>query len=189
MGGFNIAAGHALDKYISGEKLEANHELNAERNGERKIKSGYLCWGNPETAREVASTIIANLDKKYVPTVSLSPKDGVAFCQCEKYCKPLDAGDFDPTMNTESITDRYIVFCNRIAEQVTKKYPDVRFGFLAYVQYTRPPVREKPHPNLVPEIAPITYCRAHTMESDNCPSRPLIKPVVEGWTKVASSVA
>lgn len=188
-GGFTIAAGHALDKYISDEKKQANPELAAERDGERNVTGHFLCWGNPETAKEVAATILGKLDAQYVPSVSLSPADGVAFCQCKKYCKPLDAGDWDPSMNTESITDRYIVFCNRIAEIVTKKYPDVRFGFLAYVQYTRPPVREKPHPSLVPEIAPITYCRAHTMDSDTCPSRPYIKPIVEGWTKVSASVA
>ncbi len=189
LGGFVVSAGHALDTYIAKDKLAANPELNAEQSGKRNIDSGFLCWGNPATAEAVAESIIARLDKQYVPSVSLSPKDGVAFCECEVYCKPLDAGDYDPTMDTISITDRYIVFCNRIVERVVAKYPDVQFGFLAYVQYTRPPVREIPHPNLVPEIAPITYCRAHAMTADNCPSRAILKPIVEGWRKVTKRFA
>jgi hypothetical protein len=189
LGGFNIAAGHALHGYIPKDILAANPELNAEHDGKRDIDCGFLCWGNPATAEAVATSIIGRLDKAYTPSVSLSPNDGVNFCQCEKYCRPLDAGDWDPTMDTESLTDRYIVFCNRIVERVTAKYPDVQFGFLAYVQYTRPPVREKPHANLVPDFAPITYCRAHAMTADNCVSRARLKPIVEGWNRVAKRIA
>jgi hypothetical protein len=64
----------------------------------------------------------------------------------------------------------------------------VRFGFLAYVQYTRPPVREKLHPNLVPQIAPITYCRAHAM-TDDCPSRQSLKAIVEDWGKATDAIS
>ena len=56
-------------------------------------------------------------------------------------------------------------------------------GFLAYVQYTRPPVREKPLPNLIPGIVPITYCRAHAMTDPNCPSRQQLLAILEGWAK------
>jgi len=193
-GGLVLAAGHALevhsgDKYgyLTRQQLEANLEWNAELNGKRSV-NGRFCWANPEVSDAVADSIIAQLDKQYRPTVSLSPEDGATFCQCAK-CKALDAGDWDTSMNEISITDRYVHFCNRVAERVTKKYPDVLFGFLAYVQYTRPPVREKVHPSLVPEIAPITYCRAHTMLDPNCESRRKIRPIIEGWSKKAEKVA
>ena len=77
-----------------------------------------------------------------------------------------------------------------MVEKVRKKYPDVTFGFLAYDLYTRPPIREKPHPNLIPEIAPINYCRAHAMtDTPICPSRPQIRAIVEGWAKVSPRIA
>ncbi len=60
-------------------------------------------------------------------------------------------------MNTVSITDRFVNFCNRIATRVTKKYPDVKFGFLAYVQFTQAPTREKLHP-----ISPCNWRRSTT---------------------------
>lgn len=184
-GGLVLSAGHALEiaGYIPKEKLAAHPEWQGLIKGKRE--PSRFCWSNPEVAAAVADGIIAMLDKDYSPTVSLSPDDGALFCECDK-CKALDAGDWDVSLGEMSITDRYIHFCNQIAGRVTAKYPDVLFGFLAYVQYTRPPVRETLHPNLVPQIAPITYCRAHTtLQGDLCPSRHEIKPIVEGWGKKA----
>ena len=128
------------------------------------------------------------LDEHHARSVSISPDDGINFCECAK-CKALDAGDFDPTLNTASISDRFIHFANQIATRVAAKHPDVLLGFLAYAQYTRPPRREKLHPNLVPLIAPITYCRAHAMTDPKCPSRAQIRPIVEGWGKASPTVA
>ncbi|HVF11113.1 MAG TPA: DUF4838 domain-containing protein, partial [Abditibacteriaceae bacterium] len=193
-GGLGLSAGHALEVhsgdrygYLTKQQLEANLDWNAEIGGKRSV-NGRFCWANHEVSDAVADSIIAQLDKSYTPTVSLSPEDGATFCECAK-CRALDAGDWDPTMNQVSNTDRYVHFCNRIAARVTKKHPNVLFGFLAYVQYTRPPVREKVHPNLVPEIAPITYCRAHSMLDPKCESRRILRPIVEGWGKKARMVA
>ena len=189
LGGLIISAGHALEisNYITKEQLLAHPDWNAEIGGKRSV-NGRFCWGNREVAVAVADGIIAQLDKSYAPTVSLSPDDGATFCQCDK-CKALDTGDWDPSMNTVSITDRYVHFCNQIVERVIKKHPKVLFGFLAYVQYTRPPLREKPHPSLVPEIAPISYCRAHAMTDAICPSRRSMRGIVEGWGRAARSVS
>jgi hypothetical protein len=182
-----ILAEHALEFYITEEQRKQHPEWRAIVNGEPSAKR--LKWSNPEVANAIGDAIIANLDKKYQPSVSISPDDGVSFDESPED-RALDAGDFDPSMDQISITDRYIVLCNRIAERVTKKYPDVRLGFLAYVQYTRPPVREKLHPNLVPEIAPISYCRAHSMTDTHvCPSRAQLRYIVEGWAKAAPQVA
>lgn len=186
LGGFVIRAQHALEMYITEEQRAQHPEWRAIING--KPHKTRLKWSNPEVADAIADAIIAKLDKDYTPSVSLSPDDGGVFDESDD--PALDAGDWDSAMNQTSITDRYIVLCNRIAERVTKKYPDVLFGFLAYVQYTRPPVREKLHPNLVPQIAPINYCRAHTaLDGESCPSRAQIREIVEGWAKVARRIS
>lgn len=197
MGGEGVAAGHALeipaDKnkeripqrygYLTRQQLAEHLAWNAMINSTRGI-NGRFCWGNTEVSDAVADAIIAKLDAgSDQRQFSLSPNDGSTFCECD-LCKALDAGDFDPVMNTMSITDRFVNFANRIATRVTKKYPDVRFGFLAYVQYTQPPVREKLHPNLAVQLAPINYCRAHAM-TDNCPSRQHMRRIVENWAKAA----
>ncbi|MDA0837908.1 MAG: DUF4838 domain-containing protein [Planctomycetota bacterium] len=192
MGGFKFTAGHALEGYITKEQLEAHPDWNSESAGKRALHRcdvGYrLCWANPEVSAAVADSAIARLDKNYAPCISISPGDGINFCECAE-CKALDTGDWDPSMACTSITDRYVNFANRIAERVAKKYPEVKLGFLAYVQFTRPPLREKLHPSLIPQLAPITYCRAHTLDDPACPSRQQLKPILDGWGKVSKNIA
>lgn len=194
-GGRGVSAGHVLEVYskrddrygyLTRAQLEANPEWNAMLGGKRSV-NGRFCWGNPEVSDAVADSIISRLDTSYNGNISLSPQDGSNFCECDK-CKALDTGDYDPVMATMSITDRFVNFCNRIATKVTKKYPDVQFGFLAYVQFTQAPTREKLHPNLAVQLAPINYCRAHAM-TDNCDSRKVMRKIVEDWGKATDHIS
>jgi hypothetical protein len=191
-GGLPIAAGHALEGYVTKEQLEEHPDWNAEIGGERRLHPcdvGHrLCWANPEVAAAVADTIISILDKDPVPSISISPGDGTNFCECAK-CRALDTGDWDSTMNCVSITDRYVHMANLVAERVAARHPDVMLGFLAYVQFTRPPLREKLHPNLYPQVAPISYSRAHPMTDDNVPGNKDLRYLVEGWGRAAPAVS
>ncbi len=193
LGGFAYSAGHALEGYITKEQLEQHPDWNAEIGGKRSLHRcdvGHrLCWANPEVSAAVADTVIAMLDKEPAKScISISPGDGFDFCECAK-CKALDTGEWDASMNCVSITDRYINFCNRIAERVVQKHPDARLGFLAYVQFTLPPKREKLHPALIPQLAPISYCRAHTVNNPNCPSRGTLREILKGWGEAAKDLA
>jgi len=188
-GGDPFNGGHALEinqNYVSKAQLNEHPDWVGTKDG--KPLANRFCWANPGLRDAVATGVIAKLDKDYGPSISIGPDDGVDFCDCPK-CRALDAGDMDPSMACVSITDRYMNFANDIAGKVCAKYPDELLAFLAYVQYTRPPVREKLHPNLAPVIAPITYCRAHVMTDTNCPSRQSIRPIIEGWGKAAKNVS
>jgi len=55
----------------------------------------------------------------------------------------------DETFGGVSKSDRLMFLCNRIAKKVVAKDPDVLLGMLAYADYTRPPLRETVHPNIV----------------------------------------
>ena len=187
LGGIYFFAAHGLEGWITEEQRKEHPEWNAVIRGKR-VTSGRICWGNPEVSKAVADNIIKRLGERYQTCITVSPGDGMTFCQCEK-CKALDADDWDPSMACVSLTDRYIHFCNQIAEHTSKKYPELLLGMLAYVQYTRPPVREKVHPNVVPQLAPITYCRAHSMVHPSCPSCNSLKPIVEGWGKAVKMLS
>lgn len=188
LGGNWLAGAHALNTYISKEQLAEHPDWIAEWDGKREMmRTTRNCWGNPEVAIAIADEIIRRLDKHYVSSVSLAPSDGMVFCQCDK-CTALDAGDWAATEGRVSITDRLIHFSNRIIARVTKKYPDVLFGTLAYVHYTQPPVREVPHPNLVVSLAPITYCRNHSMQNPNCPTKRSLYEIMQGWAKVTKNI-
>jgi len=194
-GGGGVSAGHALEVYDKGsgnygyltkKQLEDNPEWNAMFGGKRSI-NGRFCWANTGVSDAVADAIIASRDRGGGTHYSLSPQDGSNFCECEK-CKALDTGDFDPVMDTMSITDRFVHFCNRVATRVVAKHPDTKFGFLAYVQFTQAPTREKLHPSLAVQLAPINYCRAHAM-TDNCTSRQLMRKIVEDWGKTTDKIS
>jgi len=188
-GGDAFNGGHALElneNYVTKAQLAEHPDWVGQKDG--KPLPNRFCWANQGLRDAVAAGVIARLDKEPARSISIGPDDGCDFCSCPK-CLALDAGDHDATMNCVSITDRFISFANAVGAKVAQKYPDTTLAFLAYVQYTRPPVREKLLPNLAPVIAPITYCRAHAMTDTNCPSRQSIRPVVEGWGKAARTVS
>ena len=129
-----------------------------------------LCVSNPQLIEHVAADIIKRLDGKATAAISLSPNDGgySNFCMCED-CKKLDApngpkvrmlvfpkpGEGGRTeMDYVSLTDRYVHYWNAVAERVTKVVPEQLFVIDAYSYYSDPPVRERPHPNLVVRYVP-----------------------------------
>ena len=178
--------GTSLRVYLSKEELAAHPAWNAELGGKREVTSLY-CWSNPGVQQAVADSIIARLDAKYVPSVTLSQPYNARFCECAN-CTALDAGAWCELMSEPSRTDRYIWFCNRVAERVTKKYPDVLFGVLANMNYIDPPVREKPHPNLVPAVILVNNCRAHSLTDATCASRSLMRNIIAGWGKLSDRI-
>lgn len=82
LGGFTLQAGHALEVhngvnygYLTRKQLEENPDWNALMDGKRSI-NGRFCWGSTEVSTAVADSIIARLDKKYAPSISIAPDDG-----------------------------------------------------------------------------------------------------------------
>lgn len=180
LGGLEINAGHALESLVPEKLRETNPEIRAIIKGQPH--KHLVQWTHPLVADAIAANVLDRLDKKpEIKSVSLSPSDGAEWDESgdTKY----DAGDFDTTLQTVAKADRLMVLCNRVAEKVTAKYPDVLFGVLAYVDYTRPPVREKLHPNVIPQIAPITFSRSHPMTAPE-PNNESLRHLVEGWGKV-----
>jgi len=185
LGGVRIQMGHALEGFVTKEQREKHPEWQAMNKG--KPSGRRLKWSKPGVAEAIADGVIKYLDTySYMQSVSLSPDDGLGYDDTDD--RKLDTGDFDTACQDVSITDRQVWLCNRVIERVLKKHPNVWFGMLAYGQSTRPPLREKPHPRLVPVIAPITYRRAHPMTYDGVPDNEALRYAVEGWAKLCSGV-
>ncbi|MBI2195285.1 MAG: DUF4838 domain-containing protein [Planctomycetes bacterium] len=184
LGGLVLAASHALDSYLSPQQLEKHLEWIAVVQG--KPAPPAIKWTRPEIADALAEHLIDSIGRTGVRSLSLSPEDTVSFDESED--PRFDAGDIDPILGTASVTDRLMVLCNRVADRVTAKYPDTLFGMIAYVNYTRAPVREKVHPSLVPVIAPITYSRAHPITDDGEPNNRAFRALIEGWGKAARMI-
>jgi hypothetical protein len=186
LGGMELAAGHALEFTVPKELRQKHPEIRAIVHG--KPHDHRVKWTHPLVAQAVADACLAQVRKDpQINTFSLSPDDGMDWDESDdtKY----DAGDFDPAVQAVSKTDRLMVLCNRVAAKVAPKYPHVKFGVLAYVDYTRPPVREKVHPNVVPENAPITFSRAHPITDDGEPNNKAFRALVRGWARAAPATS
>lgn len=186
MGGMELLANHALEFMVPKEFREQHPEIRAMIKGQPHPH--LIKWTHPLVAEAITKACLDNLAKNPdTRSLSLSPDDGAVWDESDD--ARLDAGDFDPTLQTVAKADRLMVLCNRVATAVTAKYPKMKFGMLAYVDYTRPPVREKPHPAIVPQIAPITFSRAHPMNDPGEPNNRTFRELVEGWGKVVPATS
>lgn len=186
VGGMTLNAGHNLEFAVPKELRKSNPEIRAVIGG--KPHDHFIKWTHPLVADALVNAFLEQ--KKKDPAIlsfSLSPDDGMSWDESDD--RKFDAGDFDPSAGVVSKTDRLMVLANRVADRVTAKHPDALFGLLAYVDYFRPPVREKVPASVIPMIAPITYSRAHPMSDDNEPNNKALRQIIEGWAKVSPRIS
>ena len=186
LGGMELSAGHALEFTVPKELRQQHPEIRAIIGG--KPHDHFVKWTHPLVAKAISDALLAQLEKDpQIKTFSLSPDDGATWDESDD--TKFDAGDFDTTTQSVAKSDRLMVLANRVAETISPKYPHVKFGLLAYVDYTRPPVREKPHASIVPQIAPITFSRAHPMHDDGEPNNKALRGLVEGWGRTVPATS
>jgi hypothetical protein len=186
LGGHQLQAGHNLEMAVPKELRKSNPEVRAIVQGkpdEHRVK-----WTHPLVAKALADAALDAIKKDpWTLSYSLSPDDGVGWDESDD--AKFDAGDYDEAAGAVSKTDRLLVLANRVAGAVTKKHPDFKFGLLAYADFIRPPVREKVHPAIVPQIAPITFSRAQPMTDPGEPNNKSLRHIVEGWGKAAEATS
>lgn len=183
-GGPFFPASHGLK--VPEAELEAEPALRGLIRGERVGKQ--LCITHPR-----AVELVAERARTYFRSepesewMGLGPKDGSGFCQCER-CSALDVGTYDKHARKKPLTDRYIWFLNQVAEALADEFPDKKLAFYAYAAIARPPVKVKPHPNLVPAIAPINYCRIHGVDHPLCPESREVLQLWREWKALCPQV-
>ena len=186
MGGMELSAGHNLETSVPNALREKHPEIRAIIGG--KPHPEKLKWTHPKVADALAQVTLEQIKQDpTLKTFSLSPIDGIGWDESDD--TKFDQGDFDPSAQAVSKTDRLMLLSERVATKVCAQHPEVLFGILAYVDYTRPPIKQRVHPNVVPEIAPITYSRAHPMTDESEPNNAALRHLVEGWGKAAPQVS
>lgn len=141
------------------------------------------CVSNPKLVEYVANYIKNARKNGRGPVIALGPNDGAGFCECPN-CKALDTGDFDKYSGETSHTDRYIWFFNHVLEKVLPEYPDTKVAFYIYHTYMRPPLREKPNPNIQGALAPIALDRIHGFSNPIAPEKQYVRTLYEQWGKL-----
>ncbi len=180
---FSGAHGIKLPKAVT---FETHPQVYALVNGERR--KPQLCLSNPETLRfalEAARSYFK--ENPNADWYGMGPEDKASFCECAG-CRALDGGDEDPFSGGASMTDRYLWFLNQVLADLEGDYPNRKIAFYIYHSYMRPPVKVKPHPNIVGALAPIALCRIHGMNNPICPERSYLRPLAEAWSGLLGEV-
>jgi hypothetical protein len=115
------------------------------------------CYSHPEVIERAIQFSLAQAAKG-VPMISMTPPDGLGFCECERCRAVCREGkpyqEFGATfahrpdgvlVNVTSET--LFAFINKIAEAVSAKYPKTTIGCYAYSAYSHPP-SFRLHPNV-----------------------------------------
>ena len=150
-----------------------------------------MCTTHPhviETA--IAKAIQYFDDNPEAPSFSLSPADNMSFCQCVN-CRALDAElGVDPFVPGGSITDRLVYFCNQVALEVEKSYPDRYLAVYAYLNHTAPPRTVKPHRIVLPVLVhtPWDYCMHHPIDDPDCERNQVFADAVIGWSRLSAKL-
>ena len=193
-------AGNSMDEYATGHHKPKWWDLWAESHPEYlglfrgrrglsvKPQRSKLCVSNSNVAEAVAELAIAAL-RNGARSYSICEQDGSAgYCTCEK-CSALDAirvGEIPykdqactwrQVLTIAPLTDRYVLFWNRVAECVAAalpETPDRYLGVYLYSFYNDPPRgTQRLHPRLQ-----ATYVNNGQIEPSELRRR------LEGWSRL-----
>lgn len=93
-----------------------------------------VCTSNPEVVELFARRTCENRDPEDDAIVSISPNDGLDFCECP-HCRSLDHPElYGPKegYRGEVLSDRIYGFVNQVAEKVAETHPNLRLGIFSY---------------------------------------------------------
>ena len=199
-----IYMGHYLFALLPQDKYGKSHpEFYPEFNGKRVVpQPGQTtfwqpCFTAPGLAEVLAENAIAKLKKGFdnenrnvkfssndprQKTVSLGVNDAGGYCTCAN-CRKVNGN----RLNYAGITDMapsYIPLINKVADIVTKKYPDCRIPFLAYSAVAEiPRGTGKLNKRLVPEITYDSMYTADPVLRDN------FRRVFSAWSRSLEELA
>lgn len=117
---------------------------------------------------ECLENIMAYLDANdalgYIGTkvkcVDLGQNDNNGFCNCKNCVKAY--------RNYKSQSGLFADFTNRIAEEVSKVYPDILVGMFAYWGAIIPPQNIELHPNVQVCYVIYGFCQKHPLDGSKC---------------------
>jgi len=149
---------HSWSRLVPTSRYFAEHpEWFALIGGKRRDNGKWtkLCTTNPEVVRFIAQKAIEYFrEHPDYELFSVTQSDGLGWCECPN-CTALDSGA--KWLSTSGklypvVTDRMVKFANDVAEIVSREFPDKYLYFLACHSTFEPPVRFKPHKNLMIQV-------------------------------------
>lgn len=181
LGGLFFYGSHGSDAMLPASVYFKEHpEYYALVDGVRK--PAQLCYTSAEGTQVAAQNVIKQL--KALPpgapkVAGIGPNDGGGFCRCEN-CMKLYT-EWDPYSNEWSISDAFIAWANKVSEIARQEVPEAHFGFYIYHSYNLPPRKVKPHASIAGALAPITFCRVHSLLNPICDESHAYRRIMDGW--------
>lgn len=186
---------HNYYNFLSPDVYWKDHpEYFALTKGSRKTRTRYEaspnpfsqpCTSNPEVIAVSVTAIRRDLQENGPFDVySLCPEDNMNFCSGDR-CRIQDSGAMfhwrSESRNRPVVTDRVILYANRIAAQ----FPDETFYVFAYHNYMDPPKNVTPRSNVMIGITHMDpACYAHALNDIRCPKNTAFDALLKKWTAV-----
>lgn len=173
---------HIWNKILPPKKFyDSNPAIYAKYDGNRKkvSKNGrpaQLCTSNPKTINLFIRQSQKYLDSHPNQTnFSLSPNDHKEFCQC-KSCRAQDTCKVG-SLTYGRMSCRIFTFYSLVFDSLSKLYPDLKIGGLAYKEYAMSP-KEK--------ILPDNFCLTLAINNfgfgnGNCSSPDTLIALIRSW--------
>jgi len=151
----NINIGHSWSGLDPDKDFSENPDWFALVDGKRS--PGKPCYSHPEVVKRMTAYAVtaAEAGRK---SISMSPPDGLGYCECEKCQKVF--GGAEPVKTHGSLfatrqdgtvvnitSETLFKAVNTVAAAVAKKHPDVLLACYAYSAYSHPPSFDL-HPNI-----------------------------------------
>ncbi len=179
--------GHHIIQPIHPDRYFEEHpEYYALVEGERKPTQP--CTTNPDVIRITIEELLKYFRKNpKTSSYSLCMEDNNDFCECLN-CKGLDLPypSLDPGERTP-VTDRMMIFYNRIAEAVAEEFPDRYISIYAYGQMIRPPLEQPVHPNIAVFFCG-TFDNAHSVADPISEHRQKMLRMLTQWCELSDNV-
>lgn len=183
-----------ISRHIWGPNWRPTTWTKHNRLGGMGLSSGHnwprwFCTTDPKDRAEYLADVTARVQGKGPMSTSISPPDGTRYCPCDR-CKALDDPTYrEPSSDSTVMSDRYQEFYNYIGREVKKINPDAILCHYGYADYTLPPRKIKDGPdNLCAFLAPIRFCRLHSLSNPLCEGRQRCRQMVQDWAKVESKI-
>lgn len=173
--------------YFDPQKPDTYHpEYYALIGGQRS--TSQICTSNPEVIKIAIET--AKQFFKDHPTVDsfpIDPNDNLDFCQCEA-CLRQDPPGTTPE-GLPLMTDRVVLFANKVAEGIRDEYPGKKVGFHAYMNHSLPPERVKPGPEILVNVTRSNYDLLRLCPRESGDSASQFYHLIEQWKKLTPNIS
>ncbi len=194
-GAYGIHISHNYSGLIHPGKYFKDHpEYFALIKGKREA-AGQPCLGNPQVQDIMTQAVIAkakanpNLD-----TISLSPNDGLAWCECD-LCRALDDPKLlapnggEARLGKASMTNRVTYVHNIIAKRLAEEVPSAKVAWYAYLSTSETPTKvTKLEPNIY--ASPTSMAAAYgnyskMLDDPKAGGNANFLSILKGWSAMA----